>query len=120
MMITLIALLLAAMAPTAGRADMPDDALAAFGRGDFDTAIRLSSQAIAAGKKVIAAHFLRGQAYLYADQPAKAIEDFDFYIHLKPETPLAYEGRGLAHDRNGETKQALADYDAAIRLEPRA
>jgi len=49
---------------------------------------------------------------------SEAITIFDSAIQLNPEEPDYFVHRGLAHQGNGDTKGAEADYRAALELNP--
>ena len=64
-----------------------------------------------------AAFNLRGLAQYSSGQYAPVF-DFSEAIWLDPRDALAYNNRGMAHDRMGDFKRAIADYDEAILLDP--
>ncbi len=55
---------------------------------------------------------------MQASQFAEAIVEFDRAIELRPNFPLALNGRGYARMRLGQYKQSLSDFTSAIRLNP--
>ena len=44
--------------------------------------------------------------------------DWDDFIELDPDDPLAYSLRGLEYGRAGDHERAIADFSKAIELEP--
>ena len=120
----LVLLLLAGMAGPA-RADCVDVAEAARdaqSRGQFDEAIRLYGQAIAAGglsaDNLATIYNNRGIAYWSKGDFDKAIADYDAAIRIRPNYVAAYHNRAMANNDKGRSDQAIADYDTAIRLQP--
>jgi tetratricopeptide (TPR) repeat protein len=60
----------------------------------------------------------RGWAYLYNNDPAAAIKDFDRAISIDPGLAEAYYGRGSAWLKRSDPQRALADAKEALRLRP--
>ncbi len=60
----------------------------------------------------------RGVLNLRAGRQARAIDDLDAAIHLKPDLATAYVDRGQAHLMARNYDAAMADFDAALRLKP--
>lgn len=60
----------------------------------------------------------RSQAYEYEGKLAKAIEDKTQILKLRP-TPASYNSRGSTYYKSKMTEQALADFNEAIRLNPK-
>lgn len=50
--------------------------------------------------------------------PEAAHAAFDAAVRAWPGEPVAFVGRGTAHYRLGEYRQAVSDYSAALRLDP--
>ena len=62
----------------------------------------------------------RGWAYFFAEAPGLALRDFDEAVRLNPANVDAYVGRGLARVSLGQTEDAVADADEALRRDPAA
>ena len=113
--------------------DNPKDAVAYFYRGqakffqkrffaaisDFNTAIRLNPD-------YSEAYYYRGLSNGGLNQKYAAIADYSHAILLNPKHTFAYYHRGRAYiKRNGsyvttkeDTKNAMADFDTVIKLDP--
>ena len=102
--------------------DIAKTASAAEDRGDWDEAIRLYSQAIAAGdlskENLAVVRYDRGIAYARKGEVDKAIADYDAAIGLRPDYVAAYHGRATAYRDKDMTEKAIADYNTAIRIAP--
>ena len=96
--------------------------LAAQGRGEWDQAITLYGQALAAGNLSQASRLkvmgLRANALGIQGRQEEAIAAFGEVIRLEPSDPAPYVGRGIVHLQQGETDLAIADDEAAIKLAP--
>jgi tetratricopeptide (TPR) repeat protein len=118
----------------AGSLDDLKAATAAAEKGNGDEAIRLLSQALAAGDlspaDQVAARQQRGGAYaakgLIADAFQRhdearrmrdsAIADYSAALRLKADDSNLYVARGHEYHLNGQYDQAIADFDAALKL----
>ena len=65
-----------------------------------------------------AALLLRGIAWLQADQPDKALADFDRAAELAPDDPAPLFNRGLVYRCQGRFPEAIADFTSAACLAP--
>jgi lipoprotein NlpI len=100
------------------QSDALNQAAAAFDRKDFDQAIRLTSEAIVAGKDQPAVYALRAAAYIAADRPKEAIADLDRLLAMNSRQPRLLELRGTERFKLRRFKEAIADFDQECRLEP--
>lgn len=118
----------------AGGLDDLKAANAAAQQGKADDAIRLFTQALAAGDlspaDQFAAHKARGGEYtsksLIADAferldqarglRSDAIADFTAALKIKTDDPDLYAARAQVYDLNGQYDAAIADFDAAFKL----
>jgi lipoprotein NlpI len=100
------------------QSDLLSEASAAFDRKDYAQAIRLTSEAVAAGKDQPAVYALRAAAYIAADRPKEAIADLDRLLVLNPRQPRLLELRGTEKFKLRQFKGAIADFDQECRLEP--
>jgi tetratricopeptide (TPR) repeat protein len=60
----------------------------------------------------------RGHAYDRMGEQARAIQDFDQAIKLKPDDAQAFYIRGTAYEYKGEHARAIQVYEQAIKLKP--
>jgi tetratricopeptide (TPR) repeat protein len=129
-----VCLLLFAATLQAGGLDDLKAANAAAEQGKADDAIRLFSQALAAGDLSPADQFNarkgRGSEYtaksLIADAferldqarglRADAIADFTAALGIKTDDAGLYAARAQVYDLNGQNDSAIADFDAALKL----
>jgi tetratricopeptide (TPR) repeat protein len=69
--------------------------------GQHDEAISLFTKAIESkdlsADDTVIAYVRRGFSFALAGDPQRAIKDFDEAIHLNPQSPLGYGGRGMIH-----------------------
>jgi len=119
----LVLLLLGISAPVeATGIDFAKSASAAEDRGDWDEAIRLYGQSMAAGdltkENLAVVHYDRGIAYARKGEVDKAIADYNAAIELLPDYVAAYHGRATAYRDKEMTEKAIADLDTAIRIAP--
>ena len=129
-----ICMVLFAATLQAGSLDDLKTANEAAEKGNADEAIRLFTQALAAGDlspdDQVAARKRRGGEYssrsLIADAFQRrddarrlrdnAIDDFTAALRLKADDNDLYLARGQDHHMNGQYDQAIADFDAALKL----
>jgi tetratricopeptide (TPR) repeat protein len=129
-----ICMVLFATTLQAGSLDDVKTANEAAEKGNADEAIRLFTQALAAGDlspdDQVAARKRRGGEYssrsLIADAFQRrddarrlrdnAIDDFTAALRLKADDSDLYLARGQDYHMNGQYDQAIADFDAALKL----
>jgi tetratricopeptide (TPR) repeat protein len=129
-----VCLLLFAATLQAGGLDDLKAANAAAEQGKADDAIRLFSQALAAGDLSPADQFtarkgrgieytaksLISDAFERLDQArglrADAIADFTAALGIKTDDAGLYAARAQVYDLNGQNDSAIADFDAALKL----
>jgi Tfp pilus assembly protein PilF len=56
--------------------------------------------------------------YVHDDEPEKAMEECNLAIQMARDNAIAYNYRGLIYDELGQRENALADFQAALRLDP--
>ncbi|MEW6264366.1 MAG: tetratricopeptide repeat protein [Thermodesulfobacteriota bacterium] len=88
-----------------------------------DEAVRLFTQAIESGKldeyHLVRAYTRRGHEYLVGkDDPDKALDDYNAALNLNPQYAEAYFERAGAYAKKNRVKEALADANKAVDLEP--
>ncbi len=77
---------------------------------DFDKALAIGANAIA--------YSYRGRAWLALDDKERAFADFREALRMSPNEISALEGRGEAHEQEGDLASARADYERALSLNP--
>ena len=89
-------------------------------KGDYDAAIADFDTAIAEDDQQAEAYLNKGVALLRGSTDyAKAVPLFTTAIEKRTSRPaLAYLGRGMAHEMNGQVKAAYLDYKQAQALAP--
>ena len=81
--------------------------------------LRVPAQRIAR-KRLRAAkpHYLKASAYIEGSNLDQAVAEYNTIIGIDPDNPRAYMGRGMVNDLKGMYDLAIADYTAAIEIEP--
>ena len=96
------------------------NAFAAYQRGDWVEAKRLSRQALDRNPKWAGAWHLAGVIDLQIGQLADALTAFDAALSLQPANADAHSNRGLALHQLGRNAEAISSYDAALKIRPDA
>ena len=95
--------------------------LARGGKNDVPAAITDFNEAIRLSPELAFAFNQRGKAWLAdGNSTMKAIADFNEALRLNPVFDSAYNNRALAWATMGEMEKAIADFRAAISLDPDA
>ena len=89
--------------------------LARVGRNDFAGAITDYTLALASRPDWARVHANRGWAYLFANAPELAFQDFDAVVRLAPSDPDGYGGRGAARVRLRQHRAAASDVEESLR-----
>ena len=95
-----------------------DEGVAAYLKEDYQTSIKLFTQALKNDRKYALVYTGRGTAYLKLNKFKKAITDFTRAIRLNPKYARAYHLRGLAYEKMGDFAPAFRDFDQAIEIDP--
>lgn len=82
---------------------------------DYGKALTLSNLILDGNAELAEAHNLRGNVLAVLGHHAKAIEDFDRAICLRPDYAEAYYFRGLSRQELKAYREAARDYTRAIR-----
>ena len=85
-------------------------------REDWDTVIRLSTQALSQSPGNVAAYNHRAVAYIQKEFFYKAIKDCNDAIKIDPDNAKSYYNRGNALTRIGNVKVATLDYKKSCDL----
>jgi tetratricopeptide (TPR) repeat protein len=88
-------------------------ALDAYKKGDFDTAVDALTKAIAALPRKAEYYAARGMMYLEDGVTQSALDDFEQALRLFPHEMLAHYGRGVAAYRESDWDAALQHFTAA-------
>jgi Tfp pilus assembly protein PilF len=117
-----------ATAASAGSPDVaqtPDDPLpflkasiAHLGRGEVRPALHAASEACRRAPRLPQAHYAYGQAWLAANEPARAEQAFAAALQLQPAWADAWVNYGLARYRNGAVEDAKTAMRQALRNVP--
>lgn len=59
-----------------------------------------------------------GKNYIKQKKYREAIDEFNRAIRLSPDSAVAYHGRGVAHQNNGDLNQAIDDFGKVIEINP--
>jgi len=114
-----------------GGALSPDNARVRFGAGrvqaalgNYAAAVRYYDAAIRLARRDPTYYLARAEAYIRLDQPGSAWTDFDSALDIRlpraADRYYAYLGRGLASLLMTNYANAIADFDNALTVEPRA
>ena len=115
----------------AGARLAPSDARLRFGAGrvqaalgNYAVAIGYYDEAIRLARRDPTFYLARAEAHIHLDQPRRAWVDYDSAIDIKlPRTADRYYavlGRGYASLMMSDYANAIADFDSAIDIDPRA
>jgi lipoprotein NlpI len=83
-----------------------------------DEAIRLASESISISPDQPGGYVIRARAYSAAGKSAEAIADLDRLIGMSPKSFSLFEARGTEKFKQQRFKEAIADFDEEIKLEP--
>jgi suppressor of tumorigenicity protein 13 len=97
--------------------DKRDEAMAAFGEGNFDEAVKLFTEAIELNPGLALLHAKRANALLKLRKPVSAIRDCDKAIAINPDSAQAYKFRGRAKRLLGHWVEAYHDLGMACKLD---
>lgn len=96
-----------------------DKALRQMQSRDYDSAVTSFGEASGLSAADPKLYFLRGQCFYHLDNYAKAIEDFEHSLKLKPKDSEALLWKGTAYSKMGEEKKATHSYLMAMRANPK-
>jgi tetratricopeptide (TPR) repeat protein len=87
------------------------------GQGSPAASVRLYERAIAVAPKQFAAHHYLTHAFENAGLTADALKQGELYAQMAPQVPHARHMFGHALRRNGRVLEAIAEFEAADRIE---
>jgi tetratricopeptide (TPR) repeat protein len=61
---------------------------------------------------------VRGNLYFKKEDYQRAVDDFTKSLQLKSDNPAGLVRRGQAYEHLGEREKALADFRAAVEIDP--
>ncbi len=118
------ALVISCCVEAAALADDDSDKLARAGaalkRADNQEALKAADEAVKADPKSAEAHYLRGEAYSRFRKHKEAIDDFSKAYELDKTFGVAINQRGGERFKMGDINGSLEDFEAYIKLEPKA
>ena len=103
---------------TAQAEDLLKRARSAITKGQFEVAIRLSSEALDTSSTNVDARLLRARAYEGLRRHEDALGDYDQLIKLHPSNDRLYDLRGAARFKSGDVPGSIVDFDKQIALDP--
>jgi tetratricopeptide (TPR) repeat protein len=95
-----------------------DEAAGMLRRGEFDAALPLLEQMLAARPDDVNAHYMKGLCHLQKGQTGLAIASLRRVVELAPGFAAAHLNLGVCYERLGDTENALASYGKTLELEP--
>lgn len=95
-----------------------DEAWKLHGKGDFNGAIQLHTEAIDLNPNNALAYHGRGTAYDESRQYEAAIADYNKALEINPAYVEAYYNRGNTYSHLNNNERAIQDYNVAIQLNP--
>ena len=93
-------------------------ALARIGIGHFPEALADLDLAISNGDPPTRAHYLKYQVLSRLGRTQLASEALATFMELQPQDEISWLSRGMAHIRAQQPERALADFQAALELNP--
>jgi tetratricopeptide (TPR) repeat protein len=89
-----------------------------FEQEDYDGVIRELSEAIRLDPQIAEAYAYRARAYV-GDNNDQALSDANMAIQLNSQLAMGYFARGNVYINKEDYDRAIADYNEAIRLDPK-
>ena len=86
-------------------------------KSDYEKALADLNEGIAKDPTLALCYYARGDVHLSTRKYHEAVADLTHGLRLKP-TVDGYIQRAHAHEQLCETQDALADYNAALALDP--
>ncbi len=96
--------------------DAHENAMAAAGENNFDSALNLVNEAIKKQPREALFHITKGQLLLAKNQNNDALKSFTTAVNKNPEYFMAYLGRGLTEKKLGQASAAKADLEKSSQL----
>lgn len=104
--------------PEDATAEIAQQAIAAYRKGDVAGALALATKLTEAAPKQPQAWFLRAQLHVTQREHAKAAADYSEVLKLDPKSANAWQARGEANFKLGKIAESIADFDKFLELVP--
>ncbi|HKK06056.1 MAG TPA: tetratricopeptide repeat protein [Gammaproteobacteria bacterium] len=91
----------------------------AFADGEYASALQDYDEALHANHDLLPAVRGRARSLMQLGRLDESLAAFDRAIAAKPEFAASYANRGIVYDRMGDYQAALADYEHALKLDPK-
>ncbi len=98
--------------------DPMQQGVAAFRKGDYETAIAAFNVAIERNPRLVPAYNFRGNSYRMMNKFDLALADFNKAVQLAPAEAGGYYHRGLVYLARKEYQQAIEDFSATVKRNP--
>lgn len=83
-----------------------------------ERALQMAERAIEAGDQSAEAHYVIGEASLRQDAHAKALDEADLALRIKPDFPLALVTKGMAYNGLKQYDEAAESFAALLAMSP--
>ena len=87
-------------------------------KGDLEGAVAMYKKVILLQPQYADAFYNIGLVRMEQEQYQEAYDQFNIAVQLAPTYFMAYYYRGLASEKQGNTSQAIADYEQSLTLKP--
>ncbi len=88
-----------------------------FEDGNYQRALENYSAALQEDPELLPAKRGQARSLMQMGKNHEALELFDEVIYREPDFPVNYANRGILHDRMGNYRRAIADYEKAVALD---
>lgn len=95
-----------------------DEAAGHLRKREFDAALPLLEQMLAARPDDVNAHYMKGLCHLQKGQTDLAVTSLERVIELSPGFAAAHLNLAVCYEQLGDKDKALASYDKTLALEP--
>jgi len=90
----------------------------AFADGQYARALKAYNQALQLEPELLPALRGRARGLMQLGRLDESLAAFDEAVGRAPDFAATYANRGILHDRMGDYRAALADYEHALKLDP--
>ena len=87
--------------------------------GDYEDALQNYETSIREHPEFVHAKRGRARTLMQLGREREALEAFNEVLKRDPDSAVSFANRGILQDRMGLYPQAIADYDRAIKMDPR-
>lgn len=85
---------------------------------EVDALIEQCTRRIAESPSNLKALSIRASAYMKKKSWKEAIADYDILLQHTPEDTVGWFNRGTAHEKLGNTNEAIHDFTQTLKLDP--